>query len=208
MLLAGTAADRVSAGLVLGGMVCTLVALFGRGAPRVRTVHNPKPKHLGAKIKRWEKRTAALRRRQEAINQALNRLDRTHRRTSQKRLLEAALEKTMEALQRERIKRRMAVAEAEDKYDAERRGRPVKKNPKKPAPKFTPAEARRVRAARANRPPRPAWVTPEDWEEMGAEADLWDALPVPKRPEWVSPKVWAESSPAVRKHLAWSRAAK
>jgi hypothetical protein len=137
VLLANTA-DRVSAGVVLGGFVCTALALLGAGG--VRTVHNPKPKHLGEVLARWKKRGPPLLKRKEALWLALDRLDRaiddhdypqTHVVVAQKKRVKKAYQRALDAFHREAVLYNNALHEAEAKYDQDpaRSWRPIKKNP-------------------------------------------------------------------------------
>jgi hypothetical protein len=140
-VLLTNAADRVSAGLVLGGFVCTLVALFGGGrVPNPRRRRNPKkPKHLGDVVARWKKRGPVVAKRRDQLEAVLDRLDRqidiggkgVHIAYARRTLVKKAWKRAHNVFQGEAAAYNNALHEAEAKYDQDpaRSWRPIK-NPK------------------------------------------------------------------------------
>lgn len=120
-------------------------ALLAQKRPEVRALlskkrgrrRNPKPRHLGEAIARSKARLARLRKQRNAAHEAWERLNRQdidsdgnlpERHTNRAFAMFQAEDRALLAIEREKRKLRAIVAAAEEKYDAERSWRPIKKN--------------------------------------------------------------------------------
>lgn len=120
-------------------------ALLAQKRPEVRALlskkrgrrRNPKPRHLGEALARSRARIARLRARESAFDDAWERMNLrdidsdgylSKRDNNRAFALFQAKDRARLAIERERRKQRAIVAAAEEKYDAERRHRPIKKN--------------------------------------------------------------------------------